>query len=282
MEKAAAETGFLEVPGGRLYYEVEGSGPPLLLIHGGLGSLRMWDGQLPAFAPNYQVIRYDTRGYGRSETDHVPFSNRDDAVAVLQHVGVSWCHLVGQSRGGIIALDLTLEHPDVVRSLVLVAGGASGLSADLPDDVARPPWEEMERLWDAKDWEPLAEVETKVWVDGWGQPPTRVDPGLRHRVHDWILATYLAEKEEGEPQPLDPPAAGRLGEVRVPTLVMIGMADEPGGILNGRTIAAKVPGARLVEFENVAHMIQLEEPERFDRLVLEFLAGVAEEHRGRD
>jgi pimeloyl-ACP methyl ester carboxylesterase len=242
----------------------------------------MWDGQLPAFAPHYQVIRYDTRGYGRSETDHVPFSNRDDAVAVLQHVGVSWCHLVGQSRGGIIALDLTLEHPDVVRSLVLVAGGASGLSADLPDDVARPPWEEMERLWDAKDWEPLAEVETKVWVDGWGQPPTRVDPGLRHRVHDWILATYLAEKEEGEPQPLDPPAAGRLGEVRVPTLVMIGMADEPGGILNGRTIAAKVPGARLVEFENVAHMIQLEEPERFDRLVLEFLAGVAEERRRWD
>jgi 3-oxoadipate enol-lactonase len=273
MPNAPAEAGFLDVPGGRLYYEVEGSGPPLLLIHGGLGSLRMWDGQIRAFVPHYQVIRFDTRGYGRSETDHVPFSNRADAVAVLQHVGATWCHLVGQSRGGTIALDLTLEHPEVVRSLVLVAGGASGFSADLPDDVAKPPWDEMERLWDAHDWERLSELETEVWVDGWGQPPTRVDPDLRQRVHDAILATYRAEKDEGLPQPLDPPAAGRLGEVHVPTLVMIGTADEPAGVLNGRTIAEKVPGARLVEFENVAHMIQLEEPERFGRLVLEFLTG---------
>lgn len=275
MPNTAPEAGSLDVPGGRLYYEVEGSGPPLLLIHGGLGSLRMWDGQVAAFAPHYRVIRFDTRGYGRSETDHVPFSNRADAVAVLQHVGATWCHLVGQSRGGIIALDLTLEHPDIVRSLVLVAGGASGLSADLPADVAKPPWDEMERLWDAKDWERLSELETQVWVDGWGQPPTRVDPDLRQRVHDFILTTYRAEKEEGLPQPLDPPAAERLGEVRVPTLVMIGTVDEPAGVLNGRTIAEKVPGARLVEFENVAHMIQLEESERFDRLVLDFLAGVA-------
>jgi 3-oxoadipate enol-lactonase len=275
MPSAAPETGFLDVSGGRLYYEVEGSGPPLLLIHGGLGSLRMWDGQVAAFAPHYQVIRFDTRGYGQSETDHVPFSNRADAVAVLQHVGATWCHLVGQSRGGTIALDLTLEHPDLVRSLVLVAGGASGFSAELPEDVPKPPWDEMERLWDAKDWERLSELETQVWVDGWGQPPTRVDPDLRERVHDFILTTYRAEKEEGLPQPLDPPAAGRLAEVRVPTLVMIGAVDEPAGVLNGRNIAAKVPGARLVEFENVAHMIQLEEPERFDRLVLEFLAGIA-------
>jgi 3-oxoadipate enol-lactonase len=101
-----------------------------------------------------------------------------------------------------------------------------------------------------------------------------VDPDLRQSVRDFILTNYRAEKEEGLPQPLDPPAAGRLGEVRVPTLVMIGTADEPAGVLNQRTIAEKVPGARLVEFENVAHMIQLEEPVRFARLVLEFLAGV--------
>jgi len=266
------DTGFLEVPGGRLYYEVEGTGAPLLLIHGGLGSLRMWDGQVPAFAPRYQVIRFDTRGYGRSETDHVPFSNRADAAAVLQHVGAEWCHLVGQSRGGIIALDLTLERPQLIHSLVLVAGGASGLEADLPADLPQPPWDEMDRLLDANDWARLAELETQVWVDGWGQPPTRVDPELRRQVHDWILATYRAEKEEGLPERLDPPAAGRLGEVHVPTLVMVGTVDEPGGVANGRTIAAQVPGARLVEFPNAAHMIQLEEPERFNQLVLEFLA----------
>jgi 3-oxoadipate enol-lactonase len=96
-------------------------------------------------------------------------------------------------------------------------------------------------------------------------------------VHDWILASYRAEKPEGKPQPLDPPAVQRLAEVLVPTLVMIGDADEPGGVAAGRHLAASVAGARLVEFHNVAHMIQLEEPDRFNTLVLEFLAEVERE-----
>jgi pimeloyl-ACP methyl ester carboxylesterase len=93
-------------------------------------------------------------------------------------------------------------------------------------------------------------------------------------VHDGILATYRAEKAEGKPQPLDPPAAERLDSIRVPTLVMIGEVDEPGGVAAGHHLASSVEGARLVEFPGVAHMIQLEEPERFNRLVLDFLAEV--------
>ncbi|MDQ2935074.1 MAG: alpha/beta hydrolase [Chloroflexota bacterium] len=267
------DSGYVEVPGGRLYYEVEGKGHPLLLIHGGLGSLRMWDDQVREFAERYRVIRYDTRGFGLTETDHVPFSNRADAAAVLQHLGAASCYLIGQSRGGSIALDLAIERPELVDALVLVAGGASGYEAQLPDGVVPPPWDEMERLTDSKDWEPLAELETQVWVDGWGQPATRPDPDLRRRVHGWILDTYRAEKEEGEPQPLEPPAIGQLGDVGAPTLVMVGTADEPAGVLNGRNIAAQMPDAQLVEFPGVAHMIQLEEPARFNRLVIDFLTG---------
>jgi 3-oxoadipate enol-lactonase len=268
------DSGFVDVPGGRLYFEVEGSGHPLLLIHGALGNLRMWDGQVPAFADRYRVIRYDTRGFGRSETEHVPFSNRADAAAVLEQVGAKSCHLIGQSMGGIYALDLTVEHPELVDSLVLVASGVAGFQPQLPDGVEREPEAEMQRLWEGKDWEPLSDLETRVWVDGWGQPPTRIDPELRRLVHGWILDTYRAEKEEGQPQRLNPPALGRLAEVRVPTLVMLGMVDEPGGIQNSRYVADQIAGARLVEFDGVAHMIQLEQPERFNRLVLEFLAEV--------
>jgi pimeloyl-ACP methyl ester carboxylesterase len=93
-------------------------------------------------------------------------------------------------------------------------------------------------------------------------------------VRGWIADNYRAEKPEGKPQPLEPPSVGRLGDVRAPTLVLVGTADEPGGVLNGRHVAATVAGARLVEFEGVAHMIQLEEPGRFNRLVLDFLAEV--------
>jgi 3-oxoadipate enol-lactonase len=269
-----AESGFLELAGARIYHEVEGAGHPLLLIHGGLGSLRMWDDQVPVFAERYRVIRYDTRGFGRTETEDVEFSNHADAKAVLDHVGAASAYVVGQSRGGMFALDLVLDHPDRVDAFVSVASGVGGYESQLPAGADRPPWDEMERLWESKEWEKLAELETRVWVDGWGQPPTRADAELRRKVRDWILATYREEKVEGKPQRLDPPAAQRLAEVRVPTLVMVGDADEAGGVDAGRHLAASVAGARVVEFPGVAHMIQLEEPDRFNELVLDFLAEV--------
>ena len=273
------ESGFVEVDGGRIYFEVEGDGHPLLLIHGGLGSLRMWDQQVPVFAERFRVIRYDTRGFGRTETDDVEFTNRGDAVAVLDQVGASSAHVVGQSRGGVIALDLTLDRPDRVAALVSVAGGIGGYEPELPEGLEPPPWDEMERLWEAKDWDALGELETRVWVDGWGQPADRVDAGLRRLVRDWILANYQGEKAEGKPQPLDPPASERLAEVRAPTLVLIGQADEPGTVVAERHLAESVAGARAVEFPGVAHMIQLEQPERFNELVLEFLAELNSRHQ---
>lgn len=264
-----ADSGFVEADGAKIYFEVEGDGHPLLLIHGGLGDMRMWEAQVPAFAERYRVIRYDTRGFGRTETEDVEFTDRGDAVAVLDHVGADSAYVVGQSRAGAIGLDLAIESPERVDALVSVAGGISGFEAERTDP---PPWDEMERLWHAKEWAKLAELETQVWVDGWGQPPDRVDPELRRRVFDWIRTTYEDEKVEGKPQRLDPPAAERLGEVNVPTLVLIGPVDEQGGVVAQRHLASSVAGARAIEFPGVAHMIQLEEPERFNQVVLDFLA----------
>lgn len=268
-----SKSGFIEIEGGRLYYEVEGSGHPLLMIHGGLGSLRMWDGQVAAFAERYRVLRYDTRGFGRTETDDVAFSNLEDARAVLDHFDVESAFVLGTSRGGLIGLDLLLAYPGRVDAFVSIASGVGGYQAELPEGTA-PPWDEMERLWEAKDWEALAELETQTWVDGWGRPKTRIDPGLRDRVYGWIVENYRAEKIEGKPQPATPPAVERLDEVRVPVLVLVGDVDEAGTVAGGRHLAASVAGAELVELPGVAHMVHLEEPERVNRLVLDFLAGV--------
>jgi pimeloyl-ACP methyl ester carboxylesterase len=100
-------------------------------------------------------------------------------------------------RYRVVALDFAIEHPKRVDSLVSVAGGIGGYEAQLAEGGDPPPWEEMERLWESKDWGPLAELETQVWVDGWGQPSHRVDADLRRTVHGWILETYEAEKAEG-------------------------------------------------------------------------------------
>ena len=268
----STESGFLETNGARLYYEVEGSGEPVVLIHAGVANLRMWDADVAALRDAYRVIRYDTRGYGRTETDAVEFSNRADIAALLDHLGEESAHVVGFSRAGQIALDFALEYPDRVRSLVVGAGGIGGYES--PDQAPAETFEAAEKLWEAKDWAALSEWEAAYWADGPGQPADRV-PAVRAKVHDWVLTNYLAEKEEGKPQVLGPPAAGRLGELKVPLMVIIGTFDDPGTQGAMRHLAEAVPHARLEVFEGVAHMLNLEQPERFDALLREFLEGVS-------
>src|SRR5687768_17684276 len=103
-----ATSGFLAHNGARIYYEAEGEGEPVVLIHAGVANLRMWDDQVAALRDRYRMIRYDTRGFGRTETDAVAFSNRADIAALLDHLGEESAHLVGFSRAGSIALDFAL------------------------------------------------------------------------------------------------------------------------------------------------------------------------------
>jgi pimeloyl-ACP methyl ester carboxylesterase len=263
-------TEFLETNGARIAYDAHGSGSAVVLIHAGVANRSMWDDQVAALRDAYRVIRYDTRGFGETETEAVEFSNRADIAALLDHLGEKAAHVVGLSRGGQIALDFAIESPDRVRSLTVVAGGISGYES--PDEAPAETWEPVEAMWKAKEWEKLTDWETAFWADGPGQSPDRV-PEVRRRVHNWVLANYLAEKEEGQPQPLDPPAVGRLAELRAPLLVMLGTLDDPGTVESMRHLAATVPGARLEEFES-AHMVNLEHPERFNRVLREFLDGV--------
>lgn len=263
-------TNFLETNGARIAYDATGSGDPVVLIHAGVANRSMWDAQVEALQDRYRVIRYDTRGFGETESDAVAFSNRADVAALLDELGVDRAHVVGLSRGGSIALDFAIEFPDRVRSLTVVAGGISGY-----ESPAEPPpetWEAVDAMEEAGDWPALADWETAYWADGPGQPTDRV-PDIRRRVHEWVLANYLAEKEMGTPQPLDPPAAGRLAELRVPLLVMLGTLDDPGTTESMRHLAAAVPDAQLEEFPT-AHMLNLEEPARFNSVLRAFLDGV--------
>src|SRR5713101_4337147 len=99
------ESGFVQVEGGRLYYEVNGSGPALVLIHAGFLDSRMWDEQFQLFSQNYRVIRYDVRGYGKSDRPKYKFSDAEDLYDILSHLGLGRTHIIGVSNGGRIALD---------------------------------------------------------------------------------------------------------------------------------------------------------------------------------
>jgi 3-oxoadipate enol-lactonase len=175
---------FIDVPGGRLCVVDEGDGLPVVLVHAGIVDLRAWD----AFAPHlvvggFRVVRYDTRSWGRSTTAEVDFSNRADLVAVLDACGIGRAALVGNSRGGQITFDTAIEFPDRVIAVVGVGAGLGGFEGHpTPEEIAL--FEEMDRLEsaDAKDPDAIAEIDVRVWVDGPGQPPDRVDPAIREAV----------------------------------------------------------------------------------------------------
>jgi 3-oxoadipate enol-lactonase len=156
-----------------------------------------------------------------------------------------------------------------VRSLTWVAGGVSGHEG--PDDGMD--WAPIEKLWEEKRWEELVEAETRIWVDGIGQSADRVAPDVRRRMVEMNLDNYRAEQVAEQAQPLDPPAAGRLGEVKVPTLVMWGDLDTPSTQDSGEKVAREVAGAQRHVFEGVAHMVNLERPHEFNLVVEELVEG---------
>lgn len=266
------DSGFLDFNHGRIYYEVDGEGPALSLIHAGVANLRQWDEQVPSFAERFRVIRYDCRTFGRTTSENVSISNRADLAAVLDHLGVEQTAVLGLSRGGSIAVDFTLDYPDRVTALIPVAAGLGGFQTPpTPDEQAL--WDEYDHRYEARDWDWIVNTETAFWVDGPRQPADRVPASIRDRVHEWIAQGYRDHwEEEPTAEPLEPPAVNRLKEIHVPTLVMVGDLDEGGTIEACRKLANDIPGARFELFEGVAHMVNLEQPERFTRLVLDFLA----------
>jgi pimeloyl-ACP methyl ester carboxylesterase len=233
----------------------------------------MWDPQWDSLAARHRVVRYDTRGYGRSESEDVPFSNRADLVAVMDWAGLDRAVLVGCSRAGSIVLDVALEFPDRVAGIAWVCGGLSGSDIeDTPEELAA--FEREEALVEAKDWAGMADLDVEIWVDGIGQPAGRAPAHVRDLVRTMCLDTYVQEKESGQPIVLDPPAAGRLGEIRVPLLAIAGLLDIAATPAIAGVLVDAIPGARRLDLPDVAHMPSLERPEWFTETVLAFLADV--------
>jgi pimeloyl-ACP methyl ester carboxylesterase len=263
--------GNIDVDGGQIYAEADGDGPPVVFVHAGVAHLRMWDEQVAALRDAYRVIRYDTRGFGRTRVaDDVPYSNAADVGAVLDHFNADSAHVVGLSRGAQIALDFAVNWPARTRSLTWVAGGIRGLEVpDDPRDVAA--WEEVEPLLATKEWSRIVEIETALWTDGPDQPPTRVDPDVRRRMMQWNLENYQAEQSPEKTITPEIAAAGSLDRLTMPVLAMWGTLDVTSTVKSGEWFAANLPGIRSHVFEGVAHMVNLERPTEFNQLLREFL-----------
>lgn len=264
---AAPTSGYVTTETGRLFYETAGEGPNVVLIHDGLVHRETWDDQFSKFAKQFHVVRYDRRGYGKSDVPAVPFSNVDDLEALYAAVlGKQKATLIGCSAGGGLAIDFTLAHPELVEKLMLVGAVVTGLppSPHFLDRGGHYPPE-------------IRDDVTKAIAYWSTQDPYFVAPGSA-AAHQRVKALLTANPQNLRvPWSLlrgpRVPALGRLPEIKAPTLIVIGAEDIPDVHAHGGAIQAGIAGARRVVVRNAGHLVHMEQPEEFNRLALEFLTG---------
>jgi pimeloyl-ACP methyl ester carboxylesterase len=257
----------------QLYFEVCGRGEPLVLIHGGNLDPRMWSGQVCAFAAGYRVVAYDVRGFGQSSPKDRPHQAHRDLLVLLDHLKISAkAHPIGLSLGGRIAVDFALTNADRVRSLILAALGLNGWDWKRSD--REPIMVAMQALTD-QAYARSAVAET--WLACPYMAPAMEHPGLRPLLRAWTMDNIKELLRAGpDPEvPLSPPAVGRTADITAPTLLLLGSRDVAYSKEIAKLLRQTVPVARLIEFEGVGHMINLEAPYRFNRECLTFLRSVA-------
>lgn len=260
-------SGMAEVNGTRLYYEVAGSGDPVVLVHAFTLDTRMWNDQFESLARDFRVIRYDARGFGKSAPPKPgePYSNADDLATLLDHLDARQAHVVGLSMGGRFALDYAVTYPDGLRSLVVIDGVIGGWQWSREWLSAYAPIVDAGRKRD------VAQAKS-LWL---GLPlfaPARQKPEvgarLKQMVDDYSGWHFVNQNPE---RAVSPPALGRLGAVRAPTLVLVGERDLPDFHRMSERLERDIPGARRATIAGAGHMANMEAPDAVNKALGGFL-----------
>jgi pimeloyl-ACP methyl ester carboxylesterase len=256
------------INGARIHYERAGAGLPVIFLHAGVADVRMWEPQVAAFAKDFDVIRPDQRGYGESELPPEPWSPVEDLLAIMDQLALKPAHLVGCSMGGALAIDFALEHPERLWKLVLVGSAVHGRSGP-PED--RHLYAEVAAARKSGDLPALKEALMYLALDGPGRPRGYVAEPLRTLFLDMNNRLLSSDFERAPSRWSDPPASTRLGEISASTLVMIGNKDLPNVLENADLLVESIPHARKAVIHDAAHLPNLEHPEEFNRIVIDFL-----------
>lgn len=270
-QATGVKRGYAEIPGTRLYYESAGEGETVVLIHAFMLDTRTWDDQFEAYARRYRVIRYDARGFGRSDVPRAgePYSHADDLAALLDSLGAAGpAHVVGLAMGGRFALDFAVTHPDRLRSLTVIDTVVGGWPWSRQWLVSYAPVLEAARRGDIA-------AAKQAWLANEIFAPLREKPAaaekMRRMVDDYSGWHLVHPDPERTPQPA---TVSQLSKVGVPTLVVVGELDVPEFQLISAHVARSVPGARQESLAGTGHLASMESPQRVNELVLGFLAGL--------
>jgi pimeloyl-ACP methyl ester carboxylesterase len=241
------------------------------MIHAGVADSRQWNNEFSHFAQRYRVLRYDLRGYGRSEPVEGEFSHMGDLVALLDHLRIHEPLVVmGCSMGGGLAMDFALAYPSRVAALIMVDSGPSGLELDVPTPAK---FAEAEKAYNAGQLDLVAELETQIWFDGMGRTPKQVDQAMRILAYDMDrLGLAHDAKRLGKRMPdASTPAVDRLGELDIPVLVIVGAHDTPYILAAADYVLEHIRSARKAVIQDAAHLPNMDQPEEFRQIVEAFL-----------
>jgi pimeloyl-ACP methyl ester carboxylesterase len=257
--------GTAQVNGTKLSYELRGQGEAVVFVHGGLADSRLWDDQIKKFAEHYLVLRYDLRGFGKSEFPTTPYSHIEDLYALLKFLKISKVTIVGLSLGGIVAVDFTLEHPEMVKGLVLVSSGLRG----------HPQAKNSQSVEVAK----IAEEQgMEKAIQKWLEHPFFASGKSKKRFEQRMKTMLTDNYRYWGPTPLtiivnypSPPSIERLSAIKVPTLIIVGGKDASNIQAIGETLTTKIINVQKIVIPDVGHHPNMEKPKEFNKILLTFL-----------
>lgn len=254
-----------EVNGLRIAYQRAGSGPPLVLLHGFISDSRVWRAQIKDLSRDFDVIAWDCPGCGESSDPPEEFSMlqfADCLAGLLDAVGVSSAHLLGLSWGGTLIMEFYRKHPDRVRSVIL-AGTYAGWTGSLGREAAEQRLARCLRE---------SELPAEEWVPQW------VPEAFSASAPKELLDEYVTIMSDFHPvgframsRAVTPDFRDALSQIGVPALLIWGGGDTRSPLSNAEMMRDSIPGARLVEIPDAGHVSNMEQPERFNAEVREFV-----------
>ena len=263
------KTGFATIRNVKLYFEIAGTGKPILLLHAGIADHRMWAEQLREFSKHFQVITPDFRGYGKSSVPDEPFWHFDDIYRLIQHLGFRSVNIAGCSLGGKTAMELAIAYPNLINSLILIAPGLPGYEfrdkETLGKDII------LEKLIASEKRDEVADILVDIWLVGLKRKRETIASRVRALVREMILDNYDSVIDKYPEKKPKFNVLSSFSEIHVSTLVMIGDCDLPDMLAISQLVADKIPHAERQLIHDAAHLPNLEHSTLFNQLVIDFL-----------
>jgi 3-oxoadipate enol-lactonase len=257
-----SDSGFVNVDGGKLFYEIAGHGENIVLLHDGIVNCRIWDEQFPLLAKNYRVTRYDRRSYGKSTDPTEKYSHIDDLNQVFIQLKIEKAIIFGMSSGGRLAIDFTLKYPEKVSGLVLVGAvvGGFGYTSNMTTRGGHYNPGSLNS-------DPAKIIKYFIMDD-----PYEIYSGnTRAKEKVMKLLPFLGRDNIVPTRPADRVAVKFLSEIKAPTLILAGEYDIPDVHAHAGVINAGIPNSKREIIPKSGHLIPIEQPALFNEAVMNFL-----------